>query len=136
MCAEAIDTELVPVVLKKTLVVIQIPESQPSLSWCEFPSVKHSDTYEMYWSFSMFQAWWHAAFRADTMWRLCWAKSDPDDLAFCWLEVGATDWLRSWAFVPLPVFEFFGGSSAMLQAFVCSLHAHLLFVLTPTCPHV
>ena len=27
MCAEAIDTELVPVVLKKTLVVIQIPES-------------------------------------------------------------------------------------------------------------
>ena len=61
MCAEAIDTELVPVVLKKTLVVIQIPESQLSLSWSECPSVKHSDTYEMYWSFGMFQAWWHAA---------------------------------------------------------------------------
>ena len=61
MCAEAIDTELVPVVLKKTLVVIQIPESQLSLLWSECSLPEHSDTYEMYWSFSMLQAWWHAA---------------------------------------------------------------------------
>ena len=60
MCAEGIDTKLVPVVLKKALVVIQIPESQLSLSWSEFSSLEHPDAYVMYWSFGMFQAWWQA----------------------------------------------------------------------------
>ena len=82
MCAEPVDTELVPVALK-TWVVIQVPESQLSLSWSEFSSLEHPDAYVMYWSFGMFQAWWHAAHRANTMWQLCWAKSDFYDPAFC-----------------------------------------------------
>ena len=59
MCAKPVDTELVPVVLK-SWVVIQVPESQLSLSWSEFSTLEHPDAYVMYWSFSMFQAWWQA----------------------------------------------------------------------------